>query len=708
MNSLSVDSEGEVDADHCAKESNLTLELSKSDYSDDRNNSREPTPSPRAILEYEDRDTDSTPQDEDLESEDETDRGKPEQWTSYSESENIEFCSSPEQSDSDVEEAFSHEPRELFTIYECDEDVEDDQQYDEPAEANSPESQQLSPLHQSHLEFCSDHRNDEPFEAESPEPRRLSQFRLESPVPEHDDDEKDDELFETESPAPRRLFPVHQSHSTLYNPPQPAPQVENFCPGPLRRFLEPEEMLKFDAFNDWFVHMHMNRHTAIDTNTERSTSATPSPEPHRLFPFRHTSPVPKYGDDEKDDGPFRAESPTPRRLFPVHQSHSTIDTSPAKSIRLFPFRHTSPVPVYDNDEKHDEPVEADSPAPRRLFPAHQSHSMLYDPPQSAPQVETFCPALLRRLLEPEEMLKFDAFEDWFVRMSGRSAIDASPEPRRLFSLRHESPTRDYDDDEKEDDPSEAESPAPRRLFPVHQPHSEVYDSPQSAPQMENFCPAPLRRFLGPGERLKFDAFNDWFVNMHMSRYTAIDASPEKSISEAPSPEPHRLFPFQHTPHVPAYDEEEKDDEPVKADSPVPRRLFPANQSLSTVYVRPKSVPQMETFCAAPLRRFLEPGERIKLDAFEDWFVRRHMSKHTALDASPEPRRLSPLQYESTVPKCANNENYHESFEAESPGPQRFFSVQQSQSWLNEPISVLECDDQEFERMEFIPVESLRV
>lgn len=79
-----------------------------------------------------------------LESEDEAvDRCKPEQWADYSESEDVEVCTSPQQSVSDVD--------------------------DEPLEIDSPEPQKLSSLHESHLEL-DDHQNGEPLEADRPEP----------------------------------------------------------------------------------------------------------------------------------------------------------------------------------------------------------------------------------------------------------------------------------------------------------------------------------------------------------------------------------------------------------------------------------------------------------------------------------------------------------------------------------------------------------
>ena len=668
-------------------------------------------------------------------------------------------------------EANSPESSELSTIYECDEEVEDDQKYDEPAEVNSPEPQQLSPIRQSHPEFDSDHQNDEPSEVENPEPRRLSHLRLEYPVPDYDGGEMEDDLSEAKTPSPRRIFPVHQWHSTLHNSPERSRRTLTFCPASLRRFLEPAERLEFDAFNDWFVKMNGRRNNAIDAGPEhrrnfafRNTSPVPtygddeedddpfraeSPAPRRLFPVhrshydppqsapqmqtfcpaplrRFLEPEERRKFDEFEDWfvrmHTRAESPAPRRLFPVHRSQYEPPQSapqmqtfcpaplrrflePEERLKFDAFEdwfvrmHEAPV------RGDDEPSRAESPAPRRLFPVHRSH---YEPPQSAPQMQTFCPAPLRRFLEPEERLKFDAFEDWFVRMHEASV--------------------------QEDDEPRAESPAPRRLFPVHR---SQYDPPQSAPQMQTFCPAPLRRFLEPEERLKFDAFEDWFVRMHEAR-VRVDDEP----SRAESPAPRRLFPVHRSHYDPPqsapqmqtfcpaplrrflepeerlkFDEFEDwfvlmhearvqgDDEPSRAESPAPRRLFPVHRSH---YDPPQSAPHTGTFCPAPLRRFLEPEERLKFDAFNDWFVNMHMSRHTAFDACPEPRRPSPLRHESPVPKCDNNGKYHESFEEESPEPRQFFPVHQSYSWLNEPYPDSDSDDEALERMEYIPVEELRL
>lgn len=49
-----------------------------------------------------------------------------------------------------------------------------------------------------------------------------------------------------------------------------------------------------------------------------------------------------------------------------------------------------------------------------------------------------------------------------------------PEPRQVFSFRHESLVPGYGDDEKDDKSAEAGSPEPRRLSLVHEFHSTLY------------------------------------------------------------------------------------------------------------------------------------------------------------------------------------------------------------------------------------------
>lgn len=92
----------------------------------------------------------------------------------------------------------------------------------------------------------------------------------------YDDDEKDDGSFEADSPEPRRLFPVHQLHT---------PQMDTFCPGPLRRFLTPEAILKLDALDDWFLRVHISEHTAIDASPETPHLRNIQPRTATNLPF---------------------------------------------------------------------------------------------------------------------------------------------------------------------------------------------------------------------------------------------------------------------------------------------------------------------------------------------------------------------------------------------------------------------------------------
>ncbi|MCJ1347494.1 hypothetical protein MMC31_005719 [Peltigera leucophlebia] len=80
-----------------------------------------------------------------------------------------------------------------------------------------------------------------------------------------------------------------------------------------------------------------------------------SPEPPR-----NESPVPEYNNDEKDDELLEADSLEPRGLFS--------------------FQHESPVLEHDDDEKDNEPLEAGSPAPRRLFPKHPALNLAKSSP----------------------------------------------------------------------------------------------------------------------------------------------------------------------------------------------------------------------------------------------------------------------------------------------------------------------------------------
>lgn len=452
--------EKDIDAYNFPEESISTPDLSESEYGDESTISREWIPSPILVPEFEDSDIQIISQNDASELEDKEVRRKPQQWIEYPKPEEFEVCTTPlQQSTLDVDdEAFgpeprplspvhqsdpefddnlkddgpleannsepreffaidecdedfdnekqneeptethSPEPREPFTIDECDEELDDEQQNEEPIEANSPEPQHPSPVRQSPADFDDDKNYDEPLEAGGPEPQ-LVPFRDEFPFLEYGDTEKDDDSLEADSPEPRRLFPVHRSHSALNEPLHPDAQSETFCLAPLRRFLTPETILQHDLFEEWFV--YMSEHAFMDASLETPISETPSPEPRRLFPLRQESPVPQYDYGEAEYEESRA-----------------------------------------------------SP---------QFHSPLYDYPQSALQPEIFCPKPIRKHPTHKVIIQPELFEDWHVDMSepvfiGEETVPKpissetpSPDQRKYFPVRHDSPYQGFDDGEMDDE-----------------------------------------------------------------------------------------------------------------------------------------------------------------------------------------------------------------------------------------------------------------
>lgn len=410
------------------QELSSTPDFSDAEAGEDSAIPREWTPLP----EFEDSEIQTTVHDDASKLEDDVVYGKPQQWTEYSETEDVENCMTPPQSVSDLEDKalspelrrispvhkihreIDHEnpddeslntdnskSRELFTLYECDEGFDDDQQGDEPLKADSPEPLQLSPMNQYHTDFDDDQQDNGSLQIESPESQQFFPSRHEFPILEFVDYEEDDKSLEGDSPEPRRLFPVNQVHSALHNPPQPDLQTETWCPAPLRRFLTPGGILELDLFEDWFL--HMSEGASIDAKPEKYTSKTYSPEPgNKLFPLGEESPVPENAGDEKDD----------------------------------------------------ESLEADSPEPRRLFPVHQSHPAKYDPPQLAPQMGILCPIPIREHATHKVILQPELFEDWFVDMSEPVFIDEeaispdkyisgtpSPETQKFFMFDMNPPTQ---------------------------------------------------------------------------------------------------------------------------------------------------------------------------------------------------------------------------------------------------------------------------
>lgn len=96
-----------------------------------------------------------------------------------------------------------------------------------------------------------------------------------------------------------------------------------------------------------------------------------------------------------------------------------------------------------------------------------------------------------------------------------------------------------------------------------------------------------------------------------------------------------------------------------------------------------------------------------------------MGKRTAVDASPGNKfqKHPTLNIDDSTPSDMNppyqntydddDEKDHESVEAGCLEHRRLFPVHQFHSALYDPRAGLECDDEAFKRMEFIPVESLR-
>lgn len=110
LKSLRFWSEGEIDAYHFPQESSFTWDILESGDGEDSTISRESTPVLTSNSELEN----------------EADRWKPQQWTDLSESESVEICTSHQLSALNVDdEASSPEPREPFTVYKCDEEVDE-------------------------------------------------------------------------------------------------------------------------------------------------------------------------------------------------------------------------------------------------------------------------------------------------------------------------------------------------------------------------------------------------------------------------------------------------------------------------------------------------------------------------------------------------------------------------------------------------------
>ena len=103
------------------------MDFLEADYGEDSTIFRESAPIQTSISESEDNDIEIIYRDDASELEDEAVRSNPQRWTDDSEY-GVQICTSPQESASDVDdEASSPKSRELSTIYECEEEVGDDQ-----------------------------------------------------------------------------------------------------------------------------------------------------------------------------------------------------------------------------------------------------------------------------------------------------------------------------------------------------------------------------------------------------------------------------------------------------------------------------------------------------------------------------------------------------------------------------------------------------
>ena len=332
----------------------------------------------------------------------------------------------------------------------------------------------------------------------------------------------DDEAF---GPEPRPLYPLHQSHP------------------------ESDDDLKDDE--------------PLEANN-------PEPQPSSRVHQSH----PESGDDLKDDEPLEANSSGQRPFSPVHQSHPESDdgqkddeplavNSPAPRP-LFPVNQSHP--ESDNDQVDDEPLEAEGPKPRQLLLAHQFYPEFNEYHRYQQNDE----ALEAESLEPPQLLPahhfYPEYDDYHPSRQDDESLEADCRAYRFY------PVFDDDDDcEQEDESLEANSP-------------ENSYEPAPAPQMEIFCPKPTRVHPTHKVILEPELFEDWFVDMSEPIFTDEDEaiSPERFISETPSPKPQTLFPVRSdTPHP-----ELGDDGSHKANSSEPRRFVPLYQFHPTRYDPP--------------------------------------------------------------------------------------------------------------------------
>ena len=404
IRSLHFAKDEDIDAYNFPPEVDSAEDFSESEYGADSTISREWTLSPKSISELEDNDIHIANQKDASELEDEIVRCKPQQWTEYPKSENVEVCTTPlQQSASDVdEEIFSPETQPLSALHQFCSESDNDLKDDVPLKANNPKPRPFSCVHQSHPEPNDDLKDDEPLEANYAEPRPFS--RVYQSHPESDDGQKDDEPIEANNPEPQPFSPVHQSHSESEDSQKDDEPLEASSP-------EPRPFFPVNHFRPEY-----------DNDPEDDALGAESPEPRKLLPaHQFYSEFDYYHRFQQDDESLEAHSPEtlyepapapqmeilcpkPSRHYPTHKvilepelfedwfvdmsepifideeeaispEQSIPETPSPEPQNLFPVRCYTPHPEINDDRPH----KANSPEPRRFVPVYDFHPTLYHP-----------------------------------------------------------------------------------------------------------------------------------------------------------------------------------------------------------------------------------------------------------------------------------------------------------------------------------------
>ena len=564
LKSLRFSKEEDIDAYNFPQESDLALDCSdsESECGADSTISRESTPLPASISEFDDDEIHNNSQNDASELEDEAFRCKPQQWIDHSESEDVPSCTPPQQSSSDVDgEALSPEPREPSSIYE---------RGDVPSCA--PPQQTSS---------------DVDDEAASPEPREPSSIYERGDVPsctppQQSSSDVDDEAV---SPEPREPSSIYERGDvpSCTPPQQSSSDVDDEALSP-----EPREPSSIYERGEGFVGGGQQDDEPREAN---------SPESQQLSPLNQY--YPEFDDYEMDDESVEADSPEPRPLFPVHRSHSALDEPfpegdsqvemfcPGPMRRFLTPKSMAKLDFFEDwfahmNERPSINESPENPISKTSSPNDQFRLTSYDCRQSTSQMEIFCPKPIRQHPTHKVILQPELFEDWHVDMSEPVFVDEVFSPERQSTVGSETPRPE------------------QQKFPPQVRHNTPYlelnscERRQSASQIEIFCPKPIRQHPTHKAILQPELFEDWHVDMSEPVFVDEAFSPERQstvVSETPSPEQQKFFPpVRHdTPYLESDHDEEDVESALEADSPEPRRPFSAPQFHSTLMYDTKSV-----------------------------------------------------------------------------------------------------------------------